>query len=136
MLFRSYTNYPDLCNGCQHKGKIGSPISLGKTFTAAQTSDSQEPIRADKDSEKVPDFPQFLMPYMRGEAGGLYYQPPPKIDKKGNKTEFELELILPYDFYAIRRMVSKHDGECLLMKLVLPKDPSREVLIQIGRAHV
>jgi Domain of unknown function (DUF927) len=129
------SNYSERCTDCQHKGKIGSPISLAREFAVAKTSDTAQSVREDEGAQKIPDFPDYLNPYIRGRNGGIYYQPPPKVDKKGNKTDFELELILPYDFYPIRRMVSKHDGECLLMKLVLPKDPSREVLIPMKHVY-
>lgn len=128
-------NYPRNCEGCPHRGKITSPIQLGKEFRPAPSTDSTEPIRAQSDSKEIPDFPDFLHPYMRGQNGGIYYQPPPKYNKKGEKIDQDPILLLTNDFFPVRRMVSKHDGECLLMKLVLPKDGTREILLPMKHVY-
>ena len=128
-------NYSKGCDGCPHRGKITSPIQLGKEFRAAPSTNSEEPIRAQSDSKEIPDFPEFLFPYMRGENGGIYFQPPPKIDKKGVKHDEDPVLLLSNDFFPVRRMVSKHDGECLLMKLILPKDGNREILLPMKHVY-
>ena len=129
------SNYPKNCEGCPHQGKITSPIVLGKEFRPATTTDSTEPIRAQSNSKEVPDFPDFLHPYMRGQNGGIYYQPPPKYNKKGEKIDQDPVLLLTNDFFPIRRMISKHDGECLLMKLMLPKDGNREILLPMKHVY-
>ena len=129
------SNYPKNCEGCPHQGKITSPIVLGKEFRPAATTDSTEPIRAQSNSKEIPDFPEFLHPYMRGQNGGIYYQPPPKYNKKGEKIDQDPVLLLTNDFFPIRRMISKHDGECLLMKLMLPKDGNREILLPMKHVY-
>ena len=72
---------------------------------------------------------------MRGQNGGIYFQPPPKYNKKGEKIDQDPILLLTNDFFPIRRMISKHDGECLLMKLVLPKDGNREILLPMKHVY-
>lgn len=129
------SNYPKNCEGCPHSGKITSPIQLGKEFKPAATTNSTEPIRAQSSAKEIPDFPDFLHPYMRGQNGGIYFQPPPKYNKKGEKIDQDPILLLTNDFFPIRRMISKHDGECLLMKLVLPKDGNREILLPMKHVY-
>jgi len=122
-------NFPSHCDGCQHKGKIVSPISLAREFVPAPQTNKEEPIWQESDTKKVPDFPEFLNPFIRGQNGGIYFMPAPKIDKKGIKHQDDPILILPHDFFPIRRMFSPHDGECMMMRLVLPKDAVREFLL-------
>jgi hypothetical protein len=43
--------------------------------------------------------------------------------------------VLPHEFFPIRRMFSKHDGECLLMRLELPRDPVREILVPMKNVY-
>jgi hypothetical protein len=70
-----------------------------------------------------------MMPFVQGVNGGIYFVPAPKVDKKGIKHQDDPILILPHDFYPVRRMVSPHDGECLQMRLVLPRDGTKEFLL-------
>jgi len=129
------SNYPKHCEGCQHKGKITTPIVLAKEFKPAATSDQEKPIRQEQSTQTVPDFPDYLFPFLRGHKGGIYYQPPAKYNKQGEKIEQDPILILPHEFFPIRRMFSKHDGECLLMRLELPRDPVREILVPMKHVY-
>ena len=127
-------NYPSRCDGCQHKGNIISPISLAREFTPAKAN-TEESVWEVSDSKTVPDFPDFLIPYVRGQYGGIYFIPAPKIDKKGVKHQDDPILILTHNLYPITRMVSPHDGECLLMRLELPKDGYREFLLPMKHVY-
>ena len=127
-------NYPSRCDGCQHKGNIISPISLAREFTPAKAN-TEESVWEVSDSKAVPDFPDFLIPYVRGQYGGIYFIPAPKIDKKGVKHQDDPILILTHNLYPITRMVSPHDGECLLMRLELPKDGYREFLLPMKHVY-
>jgi hypothetical protein len=127
-------NFSERCDGCQHKGKITSPISLAREFTPAKAN-TEESVWEVSDSKAVPDFPDFLMPYVRGQYGGIYFIPAPKIDKKGVKHQDDPILILTHNLYPITRMVSPHDGECLLMRLELPKDGYREFLLPMKHVY-
>jgi hypothetical protein len=127
-------NFPERCDGCQHKGKITSPISLAREFTPAKAN-TEESVWEVSDSKAVPDFPDFLIPYVRGQYGGIYFIPAPKIDKKGVKHQDDPILILTHNLYPITRMVSPHDGECLLMRLELPKDGYREFLLPMKHVY-
>jgi len=128
-------DYPSRCEGCQHRGKITSPIVLGKTFKAAPAPDKAESVWQEPDTKTISAFPDFLFPFLRGVNGGIYYQPPNKYNKKGEAVPQDPILILPHEFFPVRRMFSKHDGECLLMRLELPKDPIREILVPMKQVY-
>ena len=128
-------NYPKHCEGCPHRGKITTPIVLGKEFRPAPATNQENSIRQDSDSKTIPDFPEYLFPFLRGANGGIYYQPPAKYNKQGEKIEQDPILVLPHEFFPIRRMFSKHDGECLLMRLELPRDPVREILVPMKNVY-
>jgi hypothetical protein len=123
------SNYPERCQGCQHRGKITTPIQLGREFKPAAAPNKADAVREESDTQTVPDFPDFMMPFVRGVNGGIYFIPAPKVDKKGVKHQEDPILILSHDFYPVRRMVSPHDGECLLMRLSLPRDGTKEFLL-------
>ena len=128
-------NYPDHCAGCAHRGTITTPIQLAKEFRPAATTDKAESIWQEANPQKVPDFPEFLFPFMRGQMGGIYFMPAPKIDKKGVKHQDDPILILSSDLFPLTRMVSPHDGECLQMRLVLPKDGHRDFLLPMKHVY-
>lgn len=119
------------CEGCPHAGRITGPIELGKLVRVAETEEAQDAIRAEQNSEKILVFPDFLKPYERGVNGGVYYTPPPRRDKKGKLIQDDPEMLTPNDVYPIKRVYSPHDGECLVMKLFLPLDNSREFLLPL-----
>jgi len=121
-------NYPSRCEGCAHRGKIVSPISLAREFTPAKAN-TEKPIWEAPGTQTIPDFPDVLMPFVRGQHGGIYFVPAPKVDKKGVKHQDDPILILSHDLYPVSRMVSPLDGECLQMRLELPKDGYREFLL-------
>jgi hypothetical protein len=122
---------PGICDTCKYKGKFTNPLALGRVIKIAKAESVREDESATPETQRtvIPDHPQALYPYFRGETGGIYYQPPPKIDKKGNKTEQEAKLIYPHELFPIRRMYSKMDGEILMMRLILPKDTPRDFMI-------
>jgi hypothetical protein len=116
---------PGVCDGCPHRGRVTNPLVFGRRLKEVPVSETL-PVRKDENAEKVPEFPEALRPFVRGLHGGVYFLVPPKIDKKGVKHEQDPILILAHDLWPIKRMYSKIDGECLLMRLVLPKDGVRD----------
>jgi ribulose bisphosphate carboxylase small subunit len=128
-------NYPKHCEGCAHRGKITTPIVLGKEFKPAPATNQEDSVWQDSDSKTIPHFPEYLFPFLRGANGGIYYQPPAKYNKQGEKIEQDPILVLPHEFFPVRRMFSKHDGECLLMRLELPRDPVREILVPMKNVY-
>ena len=128
-------NYPSRCEGCQHRGKITSPIVLGKQFKPAPATNKEDAVWEVPHTQKVPDFPQYLYPYVRGENGGIYFVPPAKVDKKGAKYQDDPILILSSDLYPLTRMISPHDGECLQMRYELPHDGYRDFLLPMKNVY-
>lgn len=137
------------CAGCPHRTRLGKvgPIALGKVFRTATeqpvanmvvntgitdettAEDEEESVRPDEDTKTIPVFPDFIKPFERGINGGIYYTPPPRRDKKGKLIQDDPELIIHTDVFPIKRMYSPHDGECLVMRVVLPRDPTREFIL-------
>ena len=128
-------NYPSRCEGCQHRGKITSPIVLGKQFKPAPATNKEDAVWEVPHTQKVPDFPEYLYPYVRGVNGGIYFVPPAKVDKKGVKHQDDPVLILSSDLYPLTRMISPHDGECLQMRYELPHDGFRDFLLPMKSVY-
>jgi hypothetical protein len=128
-------SYPSRCEGCQHRGKITSPIVLGKQFKPAPATNKEDAIWEVPHTQKVPDFPEYLYPYVRGVNGGIYFVPPAKVDKKGVKHQDDPVLILSSDLYPLTRMISPHDGECLQMRYELPHDGFRDFLLPMKSVY-
>jgi hypothetical protein len=150
-------NFPDRCQGCKHRGKIKTPIVLGKVLKEfndditepttvepipaaisdlfEKQADEAEPIRETSSTEKIPKFPDFLKPFIRGEKGGVYYLPPPKVDKKGIVTYLDPVEILSHILYPTRRLFSPLDGECMTMHLILPNDGLKEFLLPMKSVY-
>lgn len=135
---------PDVCPNCPHFGKHKNPLFLGKEFKPAppdtDTEEVQETeevaVRDKTNTQKIPDLPEYLVPFVRGIYGGLYYQPSPVFNKTTKKFEDqEAILVLSNDLYPFKRLVSPHDGECLMMRLHLPHDASREFLVPMKHVY-
>lgn len=129
------SNFPEHCEGCAYKGSITTPISLARElkdfaeFKVVDETDSENSVREEADPEEIFTLPDFMTNFKRGASGGIYFIPPVTVDKKGNKKQSPPFVLVPYDIYATRRVYSKTDGECLVLRIMLPKDPKREVMM-------
>jgi len=144
-------DYSEQCKGCKHRGKIKTPISLGKIVKEApeetpgvveitradpipeaisalfeEQTDEAQPVRETPSAQKIPKPPA---PYVIGATGGIYFTPPPKVDKKGVTHYEEPVEILAHVIYPTRRLFSPLDGECMTMNLILPNDGLKEFLL-------
>ena len=126
---------PGICGGCKFYKQYKNPLPIGRGLVTAPKTGKTDALGENKDSQEVPDFPASLQPFARGVTGGIYYVSPPKVDKKGEEHPGKTIMVLPYDFFPIRRMYSPHDGECLLMKLILPKDGAREFILPVKSVY-
>jgi hypothetical protein len=130
-------DFPEGCKGCSHKGTIKNPIALGKRLRVAQprsddSTDTTEPEEVQVDSgypAEYIQFPQSLFPFVRAAGGGIYYQPPPKTQKDGTQLQDPPSVLLPYDLVPLKRLHSPYDGECMFMRLFLPKDGTRDLVL-------
>jgi hypothetical protein len=55
---------------------------LGKEFKAAPPPDKAESVRQESDTKTISAFPDFLFPFLKGENGGIYYQPPTNTTRR------------------------------------------------------
>jgi hypothetical protein len=117
---------PGGCDGCPHLAKIKSPILLGREVQAATEEDNvivEEP-EEEGEAPKVHVIPEYPFPFFRGKNGGIYRKPP--LDKDGKPTSDEDILVLPYDFYILKRMRDPNVKDVVVLKLHTPQDGVRE----------
>lgn len=115
---------PSACQGCQQN--ITSPIQLGKEFAEATEEDNTVEVPAEEgEAPTTYQIPKYPFPYTRGAAGGIYT----KI--KNEDGEEEVQMIYPYDFYAVKRMNDPDRGESILLRLHLPKDGVKEFIMPL-----
>ena len=113
---------PEGCKNCKHKGKITSPIELGRVILRAKGADNVIQARSEALGEtvtyQVPDFP---FPYFRGKNGGVY--------KTMDNEEEEGIIIYDYDFYLVEILNDKDAmGFCAWFKIHLPQDGVQEFI--------
>ena len=113
---------PSGCGDCKHKGKITSPIELGKVILRAKGADNVIQAKSEALGETVtylvPDYPY---PYFRGKNGGVY--------KTIKDEDEEAILIYDYDFYLIEILNDKDAaGFCAWFKIHLPQDGVQEFI--------
>jgi uncharacterized protein (DUF927 family) len=130
---------PGGCDGCPLRGRISKPLYIGKRLKVAEEP-APEPVRQDKNPEDVPTyktFPQYLEPFYRGANGGVYYKKPAKRKSKNGDEDEEEQLIMlwGHDFYPIKRMYSKSEGECLMLRHMTPNDKIRDFLLPVADAY-
>jgi hypothetical protein len=113
---------PGGCNDCPHKGRITNPLALGRHFKEAPPV----PEPTEDPNVCVPVFPPALRPFVRGANGGIYY-----LSQKDEEDAAEPLLLWPHDLFPIKRMSSRHDGDCLVMIHSTPKDGDREFILPL-----
>ena len=119
---------PGICENCKHRGKIKSPIVLGREVLEATEEDSivedvPENIEAPKQTYVIPKYPD---PFFRGKAGGIFKR---MKNKDGDPIEMP---IYHNDFYVVRRLRDPDVGEAVVMRLHLPKDGVREFTVPLA----
>jgi hypothetical protein len=124
------TRNPGGCNGCPYKGKITNPLYFGRQLREADAE--EDSVRLIEDSEAIHavlKFPDFMYPYQRGADGGVYC-----VQSDDKDTEGPL-LIWQYDIYPVKRMYGHTEGECLLMRHIMPHDDVREFLLPMSSVY-
>jgi len=139
---------PGICSGCPSRGKITNPLALGKIFKIAV----EEPIKpldqsmsvktiehikehAEVVTRGLSSLPEALYPFVYGKEGGIYCMPAPKYDEDGVPIPGDPILVTLYDLFPLKRIYSPADGDCLLMKAILPNDPEREFLLPMSKVY-
>lgn len=117
-------NSPEGCRGCELN--ITSPIQLGKEFAEAKEEDNVVEVPTEEgEAPTTYQIPKFPFPYTRGAAGGIYAK------LKNEDGDEEVQMIYPYDFYAVKRMNDPDRGESVLLRLHLPKDGVKEFIMPL-----
>ena len=117
---------PGGCEGCPFAEKIKSPITLGNEVLAATEEDNvvvEEPEEVGV-APKTHIIPEYPFPFFRGKAGGIYRKPP--LGKDGKPVEEGDILVLPYDFYILKRMRDPIEKDVAVFKFHTPQDGVRE----------
>ena len=123
---------PSGCAGCQHKGKIKSPIVLGIEIAQAEVEDGEyvvemqveDGIQPDEDGIHEKEYyriPEYPFPFFRGAKGGIW--------RKSESDEDEPALVYEHDLYVVKRMKDPELGEIALFRLHLPHDGVKEFAI-------
>jgi hypothetical protein len=109
---------PQGCEGCQHKGKISSPVQLGSEIAAAEDNVIVETTETGQ--EEVFDIPPYPFPYFRGKNGGVY------IEIRDDDGGSDAINIYEHDLYIVKRLHDPAKGESVWIRLHLPKDGVKE----------
>lgn len=118
-------NNPGGCDSCKFKGKIKSPIQLGKELVA-QTKKTVEVVVEDEDGgSEVYQIPEYPRPFMRGVNGGIFRAP---IGDEGEPI-----FVYDHDIYLVKRMKEPGVGDVLVMRLHTPHDGVSEFLIPANK---
>lgn len=110
---------PSGCVGCQHDGKIKSPIMLGMEI--AEADDDEVSFVTEEGDQVTYQIPEYPFPYFRGKNGGVYRKP---ID-----DEDEPMLVYEHDLYVVNRMRHNELGEVVVIRLHLPQDGVKEFTV-------
>jgi hypothetical protein len=111
-------NNPGGCEGCPFKGKIKSPIVLGREIEEAE---SNEIVETDEDGEpEVHHIPEYPRPFFRGKNGGVYFLA---------EEESDPICVYEHDLYVVKRMRDPIVGDVVVMKLHLPRDGVQEFVV-------
>ena len=115
------TSNPGGCEGCPHRGKIKSPILLGKEIIEA-TEEDNTVVVGDEEGEdfETHTIPRYPHPFFRGKNGGIY---------RSMGDEEEPRLVYEHDLYVTKRMHDPVLGDVVVMKLHLPRDGVKQFVV-------
>ena len=131
---------PGICDSCPSKGKIKSPLLLGRTFIKLAPAEEpiQEVIEVDEETQqtsivaKFSGLPQSLTEkgFMigAGQRGGIYRQVT-MPGKNGEKPTTEEFTVYEYNLYPTKHINSTIEGRCLLVTVEHPQRKPEEFLL-------
>ena len=130
---------PGHCEGCKFKGKITNPLAIGKTFQQAEPQEThvkEMPVTKEEGVQLVTqtvlvDLPKNMYPYVYGKNGGIYMIMP--IEEEGEVRP--PKLVYENDLFPLKRIKSPMDGDCLLMKHILPQDGEIEFYLPMTSVY-
>lgn len=120
---------PTGCDGCPHKDRLTSPITLGQEILEAgpddmvlaleAPADTQADTQADTECSNAITIPKFPFPYFRGKTGGVYR-------RTEEEESTDAVLIYEHDLYVVKRLHDPQSGEVVWMRLHTPRDGVKE----------
>ena len=134
---------PDGCENCPFRGQITSPIALARkvrlpTVATAPLppplplkTDEEDTVWGEGDDQDLLIFPEYLEPFARSARGSIMYTPPPTTDKTGKVRQDPPIELITRPIYPYKRMFSQFDGECFMVRTVMPMDGYREFLLPV-----
>jgi hypothetical protein len=123
---------PSGCEGCIHKGKITTPITLGKEIAKAEETDEGYVVEPEPEAEVASPLiiPPYPWPYFRGKNGGVY--------RTAKEDEDEDPVIYEHDLYVVKMMKdpSLDNAMSALMRLRLPREGMDEFAVPLENVVV
>lgn len=117
---------PGGCEGCVWRGKIKTPLSLGKVI-------EESPVPVVEVNEAIDDgpvirelvVPKYPFPFFRGKNGGVYVK---------SSEEEEAICIYEHDLYVVNRMFDPNPevGELVVLRHKLPHDDMKEFNLKLS----
>ena len=108
-----------LCETCVHRGKIKTPLMLGKDILEATPTENIITAVSPDLGEVDIEIPEYPFPYFRGPKGGVYIKKP--LDD-ADEGEEDKNLVYENDFYVVGRRTDPDVGEVIHMRLIRPHD--------------
>jgi hypothetical protein len=132
--------YPEGCKGCPFKGQFTSPIALARKVRLPEQPTAPLPpmvdtVWGDAETQDLLIFPEYLEPFTRSARGSIVYTPPATIDKTGKVQQPPPIELITRPIYPYKRMFSPHDGECLMVRTVMPMDGPREFMLPVNQIY-
>lgn len=118
-------HHPGGCQGCPWKGRIKSPITLGREIVKAEDTEITD-AKGITEEYAIPAYPS---PYFRGKNGGIYMM---------DDEDDDPVCIYEHDLYVVKRMKDPDDsvGVLILLRLHLPLDGVREFTVPLSTIAV
>lgn len=140
-----YRLNPRGCEGCTFRGKLSSPIRLGRRLKLAQDIPAEEAtVEGEEDAirqeatpaqEKIKPLPPELFPYVRGANGGIFYVPPDEENEEGMRVKQDPIKLFSHDVLVVKR-VKGTEGDSLVIRAVSPKDPVNEFMLPVRSVYL
>ncbi len=109
------------CNGCEYRGKIKTPLVLGRSLKEANDKPTMTVDHGNGDTSTI-ELPNPPWPYMRTTSGAIAIRV-----KDEDGKELDPEVIYDFDIHPTRRMYDEIDQtEIFFFRAWLPQDGWRE----------
>ena len=133
--------FPDGCEDCPFRGQFTSPIALARQVrlptqeTAPLPVPEEDAVWGEASNQDLLIFPEYLEPFSRSARGSIMYSPPATIDKTGKVVQHPPIELITRPVYPYKRMFSPHDGECFMVRTVMPMDGYREFMLPVDQVY-